>query len=97
MTPTSPNQTRNTLVASDDARMLTALLPSSSAPISRSRAASSRLTMPALGLPSCASRSIVARDDAVSAVSLPAKKNDSSRQRRMAATASQSSNVVIVR
>ena len=57
--------------------MLTALLPSSSAPISRSRAASSRLTMPALRLPSCCSRSIVARDDAVSAVSLPAKKNDS--------------------
>ena len=61
-------------MASDEATMLTALLPSSSAPISRSRAASSRLTMPALRLPFFSSRSMLARDDAVSAVSLPAKK-----------------------
>ena len=36
----SPNQTTKTPVASADARMLTALLPSNSAPIRRSRAAS---------------------------------------------------------
>ena len=60
--------------------MLTALLPSSSAPISRSRASSRRLTMAARRLPCFSSRSMRAREDAVSAVSLPAKKNDSSRQ-----------------
>ena len=43
-TPASPNRDRNTLVASADARMLTRLLPRSSAPIRRSRLAISRLT-----------------------------------------------------
>src|SRR5450830_1016927 len=57
--------------------MLTALLPNSSAPSSRSRCSSRRLTMPARLLPCFSSRAMLARDDAVSAVSLPAKNADS--------------------
>src|SRR5689334_20610956 len=69
-------------VASDEAAMLTALLPRSSAPIRRSRLASSRLTILASSFPFFSSRAILAREEAVSAVSLPAKKADSRRQIR---------------
>ena len=75
-----------TPVASEEAAMLTALLPSSRAPISRSRVGIRRLTMAARRLPFFSSRSMRARDDAISAVSLPGKKNESSRQRIRTAT-----------
>src|SRR5215471_7819958 len=91
MTPTSPNQTSRRLVASDEAAMLTALLPSRSAPISLSRAAISWLTIAASRSPCRWSRSMRAREAAMRAVSLPAKKNESSRQPRTAARANQSS------
>src|SRR5215831_2100792 len=91
MTPTSPNQTSRRLVASDEAAMLTALLPSRSAPISLSRAAISWLTLAASPSPCRWSRSMRAREEAMRAVSLPAKKNESSRQPRTAASANQSS------
>src|SRR6185437_9108898 len=78
--PAEPNQVSSTPVASEEAAMLTALLPSKSAPISRSRLASRRLTMPARRSPCFSSRAMLARDDAVNAVSLPAKKADSRRQ-----------------
>src|SRR3981189_441784 len=80
MTPTSPNQLSINPVASEEATMVATLLPIRSAPIIRSRSSSSRLTMAALGSPSRASRAMVARDEAVSAVSLPEKKNDTKRQ-----------------
>ncbi len=60
--------------------MLTALLPNSSAPSSRSRCSSRRLTIAARLLPCFSSRAMLAREEAVSAVSLPAKNADSSRQ-----------------
>ena len=69
---------------------MTELLPSRSALISRSRASSSRLTMAARRSPCLASRSMVAREEAVSAVSLPAKAAESNRQSRTIAIASQS-------
>ena len=47
------------------------------------------------GLPCFSSRSMRARDDAISAVSLPAKKNESRRQRRTATSASQSSSNIV--
>ncbi len=50
-TPESPNRPRNRLVVNDEARMLTRLLPISSAPISRSRRSISRLTTPARASP----------------------------------------------
>src|SRR6478672_7357424 len=74
--------------------MLTALLPSSKAPISRSRLSSRRLTIPALGLPFFSSRSMRARENAISAVSLPAKTNESARQATIATIESQSSEVI---
>jgi hypothetical protein len=80
----------STPVASDDAAILAALLPNSSAPIIRSRASSRRLTMRACRLPCFSSRSMVARDDAVSAVSLPEKNAESSRQTKTISSASQS-------
>ena len=51
--------------------MLVALLAIRTAPSKRSRCASRRLTMVASVLPCFSSRSIAAREDAVSAVSLP--------------------------
>src|SRR4029079_5366347 len=60
--------------------MLETLLPITSATIHCSRAAIRRLTMPARRLPFFSSRVIAAREDAVSAVSLPENKNDISRQ-----------------
>src|SRR5215470_2419651 len=90
MTPTSPNQVRNRPAARVDAAMFEALLPNSSAPIIRSRRASRRLTMPALRLPSFSSRSMAARDEAVSAVSLPEKRNDSTSPNRTIRMLSQS-------
>src|SRR5579871_977170 len=53
--------------------MLAMLLPSSSAPIMRSRTLSSQLTFAAWRLPCFSSRNILARDEPVSAVSLAAK------------------------
>src|SRR5450759_5025758 len=70
--------------------MLTALLPNSSAPSSRSLCSSRRLTMPARLLPCFSSRAMLARDDAVSAVSLPAKNADSSSNTNTVTIASQS-------
>src|SRR5512146_1372620 len=93
--PALPNQVSSTPVASDEAAMLTALLPSSSAPIRRSRWVSSRLTMPARGFPCFSSRAMLARDDAVSAVSLPAKKAEHMRQTRTTASESQSAAVMM--
>src|SRR6478672_7871226 len=78
--PAGPNQTSRIPVASDEAAILTALLPSRSAPIRRSRLASKRLTIFASAFPFFSSRAMLAREEAVSAVSLPAKNADSKRQ-----------------
>ena len=71
MTPAWPNSDSNKPVAKVEAAMLVALLASRTAPRKRSRVASKRLTMVASTLPCFSSRNIAARDDAVSAVSLP--------------------------
>ena len=70
--------------------MLTALLPKRSAPIILSRALSSRLTSTARRFPCFSSRCMLAREEAVNAVSLPAKKAESKMQLRTATRASQS-------
>ena len=75
---------------SADAAILTALLPSSSAPSRRSRCSNRRLTMAARRFPCFSSRDMLARDDAVSAVSLPEKKAESSRQIKTTTSDSQS-------
>src|SRR6056297_4314571 len=80
MMPTSPNRVSSTPVVSEAARVLTTLLPIRMPPISRSRAASIRLTMPARLSPLRSSASIRARDEAVSAVSLPEKKPEIAKQ-----------------
>src|SRR5271156_4870462 len=67
-------------VASAEAPILAILLPSSSAPISRSRIANRLETTPASRLPCFDSRSMLARDAAVSAVSLAEKNAETRRQ-----------------
>src|SRR5476651_2430956 len=67
-------------VASAEAPILEILLPSSSAPIIRSRIANRLETTPASRLPCFDSRSMLARDAPVSAVSLAEKKAEISRQ-----------------
>ena len=74
--------------------MLTALLPNKSAPSRRSRCASRRLTRPARRLPCFSSRIMLAREEAVSAVSLPAKNADSSRHTKTIIRESQSVPVI---
>jgi hypothetical protein len=90
MTPTSPNQSSSRPVASADAAMLTALLPNRSAPIILSRALSRWLTSAARGFPCLSRRCMLAREDAVNAVSLPAKKAESTIQRTITTKANQS-------
>ena len=68
-------------MASAEARMLTRLLPSRRAPISRSRSWIRRLTMPARRSPDFSSASMRAREAAVSAVSEPEKKADRTTRR----------------
>src|ERR1700723_2859825 len=67
-------------VASAEAPILAMLLPSSSAPIIRSRIANRLETTPASRLPCFDSRSMLARDAAVSAVSLAEKNAETKRQ-----------------
>src|ERR1700753_755105 len=67
-------------VASTEAPILAMLLPSSSAPIIRSRIANRLETTPASRLPCFDSRSMLARDAAVSAVSLAEKNAETRRQ-----------------
>src|SRR4051794_28230845 len=67
-------------VASAEAPILAILLPSSSAPIRRSRMLNRLETTPASRLPCFHSRSMLAREAPVSAVSLAAKKAETSRQ-----------------
>src|SRR3978361_1961305 len=67
-------------VASAEAPILAMLLPSSSAPIIRSRIANRLETTPASLLPCFDSRSMLARDAAGSAVSLAEKNAETSRQ-----------------
>src|SRR5216684_1785885 len=67
-------------VASAEAPILAMLLPSSSAPIIRSRIANRLETTPASRLPCFDSRSMLARDAPVSAVSLAEKNAETSRQ-----------------
>src|SRR5438105_12130362 len=67
-------------VASAEAPILAMLLPSSSAPINRSRIANRLETTPASRLPCFDSRSMLAREAPVSAVSLAAKNADTRRQ-----------------
>src|SRR3569833_272325 len=81
-------------VVSAEAAMLTRLLPSIRPPIRRSRLDSRRLTMAARLLPCFSCRAILARDDAVSAVSLPAKKAEHMRQTRTTASDNQSEAVM---
>jgi hypothetical protein len=66
------------------------LLPSSSAPISRSRIANRLETTPASRLPCFDSRSMLARDAPVSAVSLAAKNAETSRKAMTMENANQS-------
>src|SRR3569832_2783023 len=70
------------------------LLPSISPSIRRSRFCSRRLTIPACLFSCFSSRAMLARDDAVSAVSLPAKKAEHMRQTRTTARESQSAAVM---
>src|SRR3569832_2519352 len=81
-------------VVSAEAAMLTRLLPSIRPPIRRSRLCSRRWTIPARLFPCFSSRAMLARDDAVSAVSLPAKKAEHMRQTRTTARESQSAAVM---
>ena len=67
-------------VASAEAPILAMLLPSSSAPIIRSRIANRLETTPASRLPCFDSRNMLAREAPVSAVSLAEKKAETSRQ-----------------
>src|SRR5712671_6631627 len=67
-------------VASAEAPILAMLLPSNSAPIIRSRIANRLETTPASRLPCFDSRSMLARDAPVSAVSLAAKNAETRRQ-----------------
>ena len=67
-------------VASAEAPILAMLLPSSSAPIIRSRIANRLETTPASRLPCFDSRSMLAREAPVSAVSLAEKNAETSRQ-----------------
>ena len=69
-------------VASAEAAILAMLLPSSSAPISRSRMSNRLETTSASRLPCFDSRSIEAREAPVRAVSLSAKKAEAPRQTR---------------
>src|SRR4029078_7539116 len=68
------------LVASAEAPILAMLLPSSSAPIRRSRMSSSCETTSGSRLPCLESRNMLASEAPVRAVSLAAKKPDTSRQ-----------------
>src|SRR5882724_8286441 len=68
------------LVASAEAPILAMLLPSSSAPINRSRIVIRLETTPASRLPCLDSRSMLAREAPVSAVSLAAKNAETRRQ-----------------
>ena len=70
----------NRPVAKAEAPILAMLLPSSSAPISRSRIEDRLETTPASRLPCFDSRSMLARDAPVSAVSLAEKNAETSRQ-----------------
>ena len=74
--------------------MLTTLLPVRIAPIIRSRVSSRRLTSAARRFPVFSMRSMRARENAVSAVSLPEKKNESQRQSTMTMSDSQSSMLI---
>jgi len=67
-------------VASADAPILAMLLPSSSAPIIRSRILNRLETTPASRLPCFDSRSMLAREAPVSAVSLAEKKAETNRK-----------------
>src|SRR3984957_2022516 len=67
-------------VASAEAPILAMLLPSNSAPIIRSRIANRLETTPASRLPCFDSRSMLARDAAVNAVSLAEKNAETNRQ-----------------
>ena len=77
-------------VASADAPILAILLPSSSAPIMRSRIANRLETTPASLLPCFDSRSMLAREAPVSAVSLAEKKAETNRHTTTMENASQS-------
>src|SRR5262249_19591230 len=71
--------------------MLATLLPARIAPIIRSRVSTRRLTKRARAFPFFSSCNIRAREKPVSAVSLPEKKNDSTRQITMTPREIQSS------
>src|SRR3954466_11607670 len=77
-------------VASADAPKLAMLFPSSSAPIKRSPIANRLDTTPASRLPCLESRSMLARDAPVSAVSLAEKKAEKNRQAMTIENVSQS-------
>src|SRR3984893_11485401 len=79
------------LVVNADAPILTSVLPRSVVPISRSRLASNRLTRAARRSPFFSKPCMRAREAAVSAVSEAAKNADRATNKRMVATASQTS------
>src|SRR5207253_3544695 len=76
----SPNQAVKMAVANAEAPILATLLPSSNAPINRSRIANRLETTSASRLPCFDKRSMLARDAPISAVSLAAKNADIKRQ-----------------
>ncbi len=75
-TPLSPKTRVNSAVASDADRMLTMLLPKSSAPIIRSLSSVTFIAVSAPREPLSACAFSLARDEAVKAVSDPEKKAD---------------------
>src|SRR5882757_3163217 len=77
-------------VASAEAPILAMLLPSSSAPIIRSRIANRLETTPASRLPCFDNRNMLARDAPVSAVSLAEKNAETRRQAMTMENVSQS-------
>ena len=84
-TPLSPKSRVKSAVASEADRMLTMLLPKSSAPIIRSRSSVTFIAAAAPSEPRSACDFSLAREAAVSAVSEPEKKADASRRMPMAA------------
>ncbi len=94
--PLSPNSRTSTTVASAEAEMLTTLLPSSSAPISRSRMSVSFSTVLARLLPRRSSSLMRAREVAVRAVSEPEKNADINNMPKMAAMEIQISALIVL-
>src|SRR3972149_2635790 len=82
--PSSPNQINRMPAANDEAAILARLLPSRIAPIRRSGFSKRRLAIAARLSPPLSSAARRAAEAAVSAVSLPEKKKEATRQTKIA-------------